>query len=98
MNNGNWQWCASSGCDAAPYFRIFNPTLQGQRFDEDGQYIKKWIPELKKLPTKFIHEPWMADAKTLEYCNIKLGENYPKPMLDHGKARDMALMIYKNLK
>jgi deoxyribodipyrimidine photo-lyase len=97
-NAANWQWVAGCGADAAPYFRIFNPVLQGQRFDPDGSYVRKWIPEIAKLPDKFIHQPWMADAKTLEYYKIKLGETYPKPIVDHSKARDMALMIYKNLK
>lgn len=97
-NVANWQWVAGSGADAAPYFRIFNPTLQGERFDEEGIYVKKWLPELKKLPKKFIHAPWLADEKTLEFCGVELGKTYPKPMLDHAKAREMALLIYKNLR
>jgi deoxyribodipyrimidine photo-lyase len=97
-NCASWQWVAGSGADAAPYFRIFNPTLQGERFDPEGDYVRKWVPEIAKLPNRFIHEPWKADAKTLEYCKIELGKTYPKPIVDHGKARDMALMAFKTLK
>lgn len=96
-NCANWQWVAGSGCDAAPYFRIFNPTLQGERFDADGNYIRKWIPEISKLSNRFIHEPWKADEKILKSCGIELGKNYPRPILDHAKARDMALMAFKSL-
>jgi deoxyribodipyrimidine photo-lyase len=97
-NTASWQWVAGSGADAAPYFRIFNPSLQGERFDVDGKYVRKWVPEISKLPNKFIHEPWKADKKTLEYCGVALGENYPEPIVDHAKARDMAMMLYKMLK
>jgi deoxyribodipyrimidine photo-lyase len=96
-NVANWQWVAGSGADAAPYFRIFNPTLQGERFDVDGEYVKKWLPQLSKLPKKFIHEPWKADSRTLEYCGLELGKNYPNRIVEHEKARDMAMMIYKSL-
>jgi deoxyribodipyrimidine photo-lyase len=96
-NAASWQWCAGSGCDAAPYFRIFNPTTQSERFDPDGIYIKKWLPQLKNLPKEFIHEPSKADAKTLKSFGVELGKNYPKPVLEHKKAREMALIIYKNL-
>lgn len=97
-NTANWQWVAGSGADAAPYFRIFNPSLQGERFDKEGIYVKKWLPELSKLPNKFIHEPWKADQKTLEFCGIELGKNYPNRIVDHAAARDLALFAYKNLK
>lgn len=96
-NAANWQWVAGSGADAAPYFRIFNPTLQGERFDPNGDYVRKWICEIAKLPNKFIHQPWKADDKTLEYCKIELGKNYPKPLVDHGKARELALAVFKEL-
>lgn len=96
-NVANWQWVAGSGADAAPYFRIFNPSLQGERFDPEGFYVKKWLPELKKMPDKFIHQPWKADKKILEYAGIELGKNYPLPMVDHDQARQMALMAYKSM-
>jgi len=96
-NASGWQWVAGSGCDAAPYFRIFNPTLQSERFDIDGNYIKKWLPQLKNLPKNLIHQPSKADEKTLKKFGVELGKNYPAPMLDHASARDMAMMIYKNL-
>lgn len=96
-NASGWQWVAGSGCDAAPYFRIFNPTLQSERFDPQGNYIKKWLPQLKNLPINFIHQPIAADEKTLKKFGVELGKNYPQPMVNHGSARDMAMMIYKNL-
>lgn len=96
-NVANWQWVAGSGADAAPYFRIFNPTLQGERFDSEGNYVRKWLPEIAKLPNKFIHKPWLADKKTLEYCKIELGKNYPQPIVDHAKARELALAVFKSL-
>lgn len=96
-NVASWQWIAGSGADAAPYFRIFNPTLQSQRFDPQGDYIRKWVPELSKLSNKLIHEPSTANMFELEEAGIKLGQDYPHPMVDHKKARDMAMMIYKSL-
>jgi deoxyribodipyrimidine photo-lyase len=96
-NASGWQWVAGSGCDAAPYFRIFNPTLQSERFDPEGNYIKKWLPQLKNLPKDLVHQPSKADAKTLKFFGIELGKNYPAPMVNHANARDMAMMIYKNL-
>lgn len=96
-NAGNWQWVAGTGTDASPYFRIFNPTLQSEKFDPEGVYIKKWVPELKNLPLEYIHEPWKAPSKVLEKAGIKLGENYPKPIVDHTKAREKALKIFKEI-
>lgn len=96
-NSANWQWVAGSGVEAAPYFRIFNPTLQAERFDKEGTYIRKWIPEIAKLPNRYIHAPWEADEKILKEAKITLGKTYPKPILDHKAARDMALAIYKSL-
>lgn len=96
-NTASWQWVAGCGFDAAPYFRIFNPTLQGERFDPDGIYVKKWIPELKNVPTKFIHKPFEMDEKQQKLCGFKLGKTYASPIVSHQKARDMAMMIYKNL-
>jgi deoxyribodipyrimidine photo-lyase len=91
-NNASWQWVAGSGADAAPYFRIFNPILQGEKFDPQGVYIKQWVPELKHVPTKWIHQPWMAPANELSI------QNYPKPIVEHSKARDLALKYYQELR
>jgi len=91
-NVAGWQWVAGSGADAAPYFRIFNPILQGEKFDKEGEYVKKWVPELKDLPKKFIHKPWeFTDAK------FKLGENYPNPIVNHETARAKALNAFKKI-
>lgn len=97
-NCASWQWVAGSGADAAPYYRIFNPTLQGERFDEKGEYVKKWVPELENLPQKFIHSPWLADEEVLKKAGVKLGKNYPNRIVDHAKARDMAMMLFKSLR
>ena len=97
-NSAGWQWVAGSGTDAAPYFRIFNPSLQSERFDKEGNYIKKWIPELKNLPSKLIHSPWKFHESDLKKYEIELGKTYPYPIIDHGNARDKALMLYKKLK
>jgi len=94
-NSASWQWVAGSGADAAPYFRIFNPVLQSEKFDPEGIYIKKWIPELTLVKTKWIHEPWQAPAGEL---NIVLGKDYPHRIVEHAKARDLALANYKALK
>ncbi|MDH3701387.1 MAG: FAD-binding domain-containing protein, partial [Alphaproteobacteria bacterium] len=87
----SWQWVAGCGADAAPYFRIFNPVLQGQKFDANGSYVRRWVPELATLPDKFIHQPWAAPAEILSASNIKLGETYPQPIVDHPTARRRAL-------
>jgi deoxyribodipyrimidine photo-lyase len=97
-NAAGWQWVAGSGADAAPYFRIFNPVLQGSRFDPDGVYIRHWLPELAALPADAIHAPWQADDATLAAAKVRLGETYPHPMVDHGKARDRALAALKTIK
>ena len=90
-NTASWQWVAGSGADAAPYFRIFNPTLQAQKFDPEGKYVRTYLPELAKLPDTWIHEPWTAPEAALKSAGIVLGKTYPKPMVDHGRARDRAL-------
>ena len=94
-NIAGWQWVAGCGADAAPYFRIFNPILQGERFDPQGDYVKKWIPELKNVPKKLIHKPWEfhGDVK-----NFEIGEHYPKPIVKHEDARNAALKAFKSLK
>ena len=94
-NIAGWQWVAGCGADAAPYFRIFNPILQGERFDPQGNYVKKWIPELSKLPKKFIHKPWELDEKIKDF---ELGKTYPKPIVVHEEARNAALKAFKSIK
>ena len=89
---------AGSGADAAPYFRIFNPILQGKKFDPEGIYIRKWAPELKKLPTKYLHEPWLAPAPVLADAGVHLGENYPLPLVEHSAARARALAAFRQIK
>jgi len=96
-NSASWQWIAGSGADAAPYFRIFNPTLQSQRFDPKGIYLRKWVPEIAKLSDKLIHEPSQANMFELKEAGIELGKDYPHPIINHSKARDMAMMAYKSL-
>ncbi len=94
-NSAGWQWVAGCGTDAAPYFRIFNPVLQGKKFDPDGHYVRRWIPQLDALPTKFVHEPWTASMETQLSCNVLLGRDYPQPIVDHGVARKDALSAYQ---
>lgn len=93
-NSASWQWVAGSGADAAPYFRIFNPTLQGEKFDKKGHYIRRWIPELNNLPDKYIHTPWLAPSHVLEDAGVTLGREYPAPIVDHKQAREAALSAY----
>lgn len=86
-NNGGWQWCASTGCDGQPYFRIFNPTSQGERFDADGEFVRKWVPELESVPKKFIHQPWKwSGSHSLDY---------PDPIVDHKREREITLQLYQ---
>ena len=94
-NAASWQWVAGSGADAAPYFRIFNPFTQGEKFDPNGDYVRKFVPELKHLPNKFIHRPWEAPKLVLLEADVKLGETYPMPIVDHKFARERALTAYK---
>lgn len=97
-NSASWQWVAGCGADAAPYFRIFNPITQGEKFDPNGEYIRRWIPELKTLPNNLIHKPWEATAFELAQAGIQLGKDYPHPMVDHAKARQYALQAYETIK
>ena len=90
-NSAGWQWVAGSGADAAPYFRIFNPVAQSRRFDAGGGYLRKWLPELRQLPDKWIHAPWEAPAAVLAHAGIRLGEMYPRPVADHGSKRASGL-------
>lgn len=93
----NWQWVAGCGVDAAPYFRIFNPTLQGEKFDPEGLYTKKWVPELKDLPAAYLYKPWTAPQDLLKEKSIILGKTYPYPLVDFRRSSQEALEKYKNL-
>ena len=97
-NAMNWQWVAGSGADAAPYFRIFNPVLQGEKFDTDGAYVRRWVPEIAGLPDKWLHKPWEAPAETLAKAKVELGETYPHPIVDHDTARRRALEALKTMR
>jgi deoxyribodipyrimidine photo-lyase len=97
-NTLGWQWSAGCGADAAPYFRIFAPVTQGERFDPAGVYVRRWVPEIARLPDKFIHAPWTAPESVQEWAGVRLGENYPSPMVDHATARAEALAAFKNLR
>ena len=97
-NTLGWQWAAGCGADAAPYFRVFNPVLQGRTFDPDGAYVRAWVPELAGLSDRFIHEPWRAPAEELQRTGVILGETYPPPLVDHAVARDRALAAFRGLR
>jgi deoxyribodipyrimidine photo-lyase len=93
-NPASWQWVAGSGADAAPYFRIFNPVLQGRKFDPGGAYVRRWIPELARLEADAIHAPWTAAPDALRRAGVRLGETYPAPLVDHAFARARALAAF----
>ena len=97
-NPANWQWVAGCGADAAPYFRVFNPQLQGEKFDPDGDYVRRWLPELKDMPTKLIHRPWQATPIELASAGITLGKTYPQPIVDHATGRERALAAYAKIR
>lgn len=97
-NSASWQWIAGCGADAAPYFRVFNPVLQGEKFDATGSYIRQYVPELSGLPDKYIHRPWEAPADVLRKAGVELGRDYPQPMVDHHAARGKALAAFSALK
>ena len=90
-NTLGWQWVAGSGADASPFFRIFNPVTQGSKFDPDGEYVRRWVPELKHLPNEWLHRPWAAPPGLLKTAGVVLGETYPHPVVDHDLARKDAL-------
>ncbi len=97
-NPASWQWVAGTGADAAPYFRVFNPVLQGEKFDGAGDYVRRFVPEIAGLPDKVLHRPWEADGATLSRAGVKLGETYPVAVVDHQQARDHALAAYQNIR
>ena len=97
-NTQGWQWTAGCGADAAPYFRIFNPVLQGERFDADGRYVRRWCPELARLPRQFVHQPWEAPEATLRAAEVELGRDYPRPIVDLKTSRAEALAAYEQIK
>jgi deoxyribodipyrimidine photo-lyase len=97
-NPANWQWVAGSGADAAPYFRVFNPILQGEKFDPDGAYVRRWLPELAQLPASVIHRPWSAAPLELADAAVELGKTYPEPIIDHKKGRERALDAYAKVR
>jgi deoxyribodipyrimidine photo-lyase len=97
-NSANWQWVAGSGADAAPYFRIFNPELQGKKFDPDGDYVRRWVPELAKLPTRYLHAPSSAPEKALKKCGVTLGIDYENTIVPHRDARERALAAFHELR
>lgn len=95
QNAANWQWVAGSGADASPWFRIFNPITQGEKFDPDGAYVRRWVPELAKLPNALIHRPWNAPRALLRAAGVVPGQSYPDPIVDHGEARERALEVFR---
>jgi deoxyribodipyrimidine photo-lyase len=97
-NAASWQWVAGCGADAAPYFRIFNPVLQGEKFDPEGAYVRRYVPELARLPARFIHKPWEAPVLVLKDAGVNLGQNYPHRIVEHDRARDAALKAYERIK
>jgi deoxyribodipyrimidine photo-lyase len=97
-NPANWQWVAGSGADAAPYFRVFNPVLQGEKFDPDGAYVRRWVPELAALPAGLIHQPWSAAPLELKSAGVDLGKTYPAPIIDHRIGRERALKAYAKVR
>ena len=94
-NNGGWQWAASTGCDAQPYFRIFNPVTQSERFDAGGKFIRKYVPELARLDAKEIHAPWLVPSEIQTAKQAVIGRDYPAPIVDHAVARQQVLALFK---
>lgn len=97
-NTLGWQWTAGCGADAAPYFRVFNPISQGEKFDPEGSYVRRWVPELSSLPTAWIHQPWNAPQPILRAADVKLGQTYPRPIVDHDIARKDALAALSEMR
>ncbi len=97
-NTLGWQWTAGCGADAPPYFRIFNPTLQGEKFDREGAYVRRWVPELARLSNQWIQKPWKAPRFSLAAARVEPGKTYPLPVVDHQAARSRALEAYATLR
>ena len=97
-NSLGWQWTAGCGADAAPYFRVFNPVLQGEKFDKTGAYVRRWVPELDRLPDKWVHQPWAAPAEALAAAGVRLGDTYPRPLVDLKASRQRALEAWARIK
>jgi len=97
-NTLGWQWSGGCGADAAPYFRVFNPIIQGKKFDPEGAYVKRFVPELARLPAKYIHTPWEAPAAVLDAAGITLDVDYPKPVVEHAQGRARALAAFEAFK
>ncbi|HEX5789260.1 MAG TPA: deoxyribodipyrimidine photo-lyase [Woeseiaceae bacterium] len=97
-NSANWQWVAGCGTDAAPYFRIYNPVLQSRKFDPDGRYVRRWVPELARLPDTDLHEPWLADRMTQRTAGVSIGDDYPEPLVEFAQSRERALDAYRELR
>lgn len=97
-NPANWQWVAGCGADAAPYFRVFNPVLQGEKFDPDGAYVRRWVTELDGLPSRLVHQPWRATPIELASAGVELGKTYPDPIVDHARGRERALAAYAKMR
>jgi deoxyribodipyrimidine photo-lyase len=95
LNSGNWQWCAGTGTDAVPYFRIFNPVAQGERYDPGGRWTRSWVPELRGIPDEFVHRPWTMPPAVQQRCGLRLGHDYPLPIVDHAVARARAIARYR---
>jgi deoxyribodipyrimidine photo-lyase len=98
QNTSGWQWTAGCGADAAPYFRVFNPISQAEKFDPQGHYVRRWCPELGKLPDEWIHQPHEAPTNILAAAGVVLGKNYPHPIVSHAIAREVALEAYEKIK
>jgi deoxyribodipyrimidine photo-lyase len=96
-NNGGWQWSASTGCDAQPWFRIFNPVTQSEKFDPGGRFIRMYVPELAQVPDAFIHQPWTMTPLEQQAAGVTIGKDYPSPVVDHAQARKRTLEIYKSV-
>lgn len=94
-NNGGWQWAAGTGTDAAPYFRIFNPVSQGKKHDPEGDYVRRWVPELEDVPLEYVHEPWTMPHDVQQAAGCVIGEDYPVPIVDHSEARERTLVAYR---
>jgi len=97
-NNGGWQWTAGVGTDAAPYFRVFSPVLQGEKFDPGGNYVRRWVPELARVPAEFIHEPWEMPMDAQRASGCVIGQDYSAPIVNHAEARERVLAAYRQAK